>query len=125
MSEPNINSTFQRIGSLIQTGTAAGARLVRITAHESSNGYTARWIEFDAAGATQFFGDETFTVVNLAEDTDAGGDVPDNTDAIALDVEGRWVVFLRSAATATAAVNDESIPPLSPTSTFSKPFFCT
>ncbi len=83
------------IGRLAQAGAAAGVMLVRITAIEEHNRYTARAIEFDADGHTQFATDRTVTVTNLAEPADAPGEVPAGTEAVAVDVEGRWVIFIR------------------------------
>jgi hypothetical protein len=83
---------------LAQVGAAAGLQLVRITALDSGNRYTAGPVEFDSQGATQFADESTLTVTNLAEPADAPGNVPSGTDAVALDVEGRWVVFVRAAA---------------------------
>jgi hypothetical protein len=85
------------LGYLAQAGDTNGARLVRITELKEANEYTARFIEFDENGETQFAGTQTLTVTNLAEPADADGSVPANTDAVAIDVEGRWIVFVRPA----------------------------
>ena len=84
------------IGRLAQAGAASGVRLVRLTALESGNRYAADAVEFDEDGGTTPAG-PTLTVTNLAEPADTAGQVPAGTDAVALDVEGRWVVFLRQA----------------------------
>jgi len=91
------------LGQFAQAGAAAGLQLVRLTALDADNRYTARPVEFDANGQTQFAGDATLTVTNLAEPADADGAVPAGTDAVAVDVEGRWIVFVRPAAPAAFA----------------------
>ena len=81
---------------LAQIGTAIGMQLVRITELQEGNIYKARAIEFDSEGETQFAEDVEITVTNLAEPADSTGQIPVGTDAVALDVEGRWIVFLRN-----------------------------
>lgn len=71
------------------------AQLVRLTAHDEGNRYTARPIAFDAQGGTEIVGTLTLTVTNLAEPADSNGRAPPDTDAIAVDAGGRWVVFVR------------------------------
>jgi hypothetical protein len=80
---------------LAQIGGDAGVRLVRIVSLISGNRYTVRPVEFASGGATQFAEEATMTVTNLAEPADQAGAIPSGSDAVALDVEGRWVVFLR------------------------------
>ena len=80
---------------LVQIGTPTGLQLVRIVELDEGNCYVARPIEFDSDGQTQYATSRTVTVTNLAEPPDADGTVPADTDAVALDVEGRWIVFLR------------------------------
>ncbi len=87
---PYHNSLYR----LAQIGTATGMQLVRIVNMTEGNKYTARAIEFDTQGATQFAEITNITVTNLAEPADLPGVIPSNTDAIALDIEGRWIVFL-------------------------------
>lgn len=82
------------IGRLAQAGAASGVRLVRLLSVEAGNRYAAEAVEFDDDGATSPAG-PSLTVTNLAEPADAAGQVPGGTDAVALDVEGRWVVFVR------------------------------
>ncbi len=83
---------------LQQIGQTIGVQLIRITELDEDNRYTARPIEFDASGETQFAGEETLVVTNLAEPADQSGEVPAGSEAIALDLEGRWVVFLAPAS---------------------------
>lgn len=77
-----------------QVSGKTAAQLVRITAHDEANRYTARPIAFDADGQPDTVGEATLTVVNLAEPTNTPGQVDADTDAVAVDVGGRWVVFL-------------------------------
>ena len=79
----------------IQASSISGVQLVRLISAEAGNTYTARAIEFDCNGLTIFAGADSFTVTNLAEPADAAGQIPQDTDAIALNVEDRWVVFVR------------------------------
>ncbi len=85
---------------LAQVGSARGVKLVRIVEQDEGNRYVARPVEFDANGETIHIGEDTTTVTNLAEPADSPGLVAADTDAVALDVEGRWVVFLRPAGVA-------------------------
>ncbi|MGA2265399.1 MAG: hypothetical protein ABSH10_03100 [Phycisphaerae bacterium] len=88
---------------LAQAGDALGVQLVRILAVAQNNRYTAMPVEFASSGGTQQADEQTLTVTNLAEPADQTGQVPADTDAVALDVEGRWIVFLRPQSTAAAA----------------------
>jgi len=87
---------------LAQIGTTTGMQLVRLTACRGGNQYDALPIEFAADGTTHTASDRTLTVLNLAEPADAAGTVPAGTDVVALDVEGRWVAFVRQAASAAS-----------------------
>ena len=95
MSTPCHDSLYH----LVQAGAAAGVQLVRIQEAVQANRYEARAIEFDQDGQTVYADQDVLTVTNLAEPADSPGLIPADTDAVALDVEGRWVVFLRPAAT--------------------------
>ena len=83
---------------LSHVGTTTGVQLVRTVSLQGGNRYEARPVEFDAEGNTVTAGDETLTVVNLAEPADEDGSLPADLDAVAIDVEGRWVVFVRPAS---------------------------
>jgi len=83
------------LSRLAQVGTSLGVQLVRITELQEANRYVARPIEFGDNGQTQYAEENTVTVTNLGEPADQTGQVPKNTEAVAIDVEGRWVVFLR------------------------------
>lgn len=94
------NDYYDAMGRWAEVSASMAAQLVRITAHDESNRYTARPIAFDAAGGTEVVGDDTLTVTNLAEPTDTDGQVPTDTDAVAIDVGGRWIVFIRPVGSA-------------------------
>ncbi len=87
-------------GRLVQTGGGGRVRLVRLTGLDAGNRYTARAIEYDAEGALQYATSEERVVTNLAEPADTDGRLPADTDAVAIDVEGRWIVHLSPAGTA-------------------------
>jgi hypothetical protein len=89
---------YDALGRWAEVSDGKAAQLVRITGHDAGNRYHARPVAFDAVGQTVIVGTRVLTVTNLAEPADAGGGVPDNTDAVAVDAGGRWVVFLRRAA---------------------------
>lgn len=80
-----------------QAGDGRLARMVRITALQQANRYTARPIEIGPSGQTQFVGEQTLTVTNLAESAGGAGTVPADTDALAIDAGGRWIVWIRPA----------------------------
>ena len=84
-----------------QIGNPIGIQLVRLIELDQDNLYNAKPIEFDDNGQTCIAEDTTITVTNLAEPADSDGIVPVNTDGVAIDVEGRWVVFLRPAQTSS------------------------
>lgn len=86
---------YDALGRWAQASGAKAAQLIRIVEHSEGNRYTARPIAFDAQGGTETIGEETLTVTNLAEPADADGQVQSDIDAVAIDVGGRWVVFLR------------------------------
>jgi hypothetical protein len=88
---------------LAQVGDALGVQLVRILEVDENNRYTAVPVEFDSDGATQPAEEQTLTITNLAEPADSPGQVPSGTDAVALDIEGRWIVFLRQEAAEAVA----------------------
>ena len=95
-----INAPFHdSLSRLAQVGTSVGVQLMRITGLQEANRYTARAIEFDLNDQTQYAEEDTITVTNLGEPAGQTGQVPENTDAVAIDVEGRWVVFLRPSVT--------------------------
>lgn len=91
-----------QLGRLVQAGSAgsSGVRMVRVTGISANNIYNARAIEFDVNGQTKLGSTNTMTVTNLAEPAGVKGQVPTGTDAVAIDVGGRWVVFLPQAGAA-------------------------
>lgn len=87
------HDSLYRLG---QVGDAVGVQLVRIVEVAENNRYTAVPVEFASDGSTQQADEKTLTVTNLAEPADQTGQVPADTEAVAVDVEGRWIVFLKS-----------------------------
>jgi len=85
------------LSRLAQLGQATGLQLVRITALDEGNRYTAEPIEFDAEGDTQSAQAGNVTVINLAEPADEDGQLPAETNAVAVDVEGKWVILVHPA----------------------------
>ncbi len=94
------NDYYDALWQWAEVSASRAAQLVRITAHEESNRYTARPIAFNAVGETETVGDDTLTVTNLAEPTGTDGQVSADTDAVAIDVGGRWIVFIRPVGSA-------------------------
>ena len=88
---------YDALGRLTQVGGATGVQLVRIGQVSQGNRYEAKAIEFDEDGQSQYADENTITVTNLAEPANALGIVEQGTDVVAIDVEGRWVVFVRQA----------------------------
>ena len=86
---------YDALGRWTQASSAKAAKLVRIVDHIDGNRYTVRPIAFDAEGGTEAIGEETMIVTNLAEPADADGGIQPDTEAVAIDTGGRWVVFLR------------------------------
>ena len=89
------NNYYDALERWTEVAGSKAAQLVKITAHDQLNQYTARPVAFDAAGEAETVGSGTMTVTNLAEPTDTDGLLPDNTKAVAIDVGGRWIVFIR------------------------------
>lgn len=89
---------YDALGRWAQASSSQVAQLVRLLAPESGNRYTAEPIAFTSSGQTEPPGGPTRTVTNLAEPSDGPGQVPANTDALAIDVGGRWVVFVRQSS---------------------------
>ncbi len=87
-------------GRLVQVGGGGRVRLVRLTGLDGGNRYTARAIEYGADGVLQYVTSEEHVVTNLAEPADTDGRLSADTDAVAIDVEGRWIVHLSPAGTA-------------------------
>ncbi len=83
------------LGRLAQLGQATGSQLVRITEHLAGNRYTAQAIEFDQSQDIQPTGAADIIVINLAEPADLDGQLEAETNAVATDVEGRWVILVK------------------------------
>ena len=88
-----------RPGRLIQAGMPAGVSLVRIVELDDDNRYIVRPIEINANGDTQTIGEDTLVVTNLAEPSGQAGKLPADTDVVAVDIDGRWVICSRQAGT--------------------------
>ncbi len=86
-----------------QLGSAVGVQLVRITEVTEGNQYKASPIAFNADGQAAVVDGKELTVINLAEPADSAGTLPAGTDAVAIDVESRWVIFVRQSALGTIA----------------------
>ncbi len=97
MSYTQYYDVARRLG---QVGQANGIQLVRLTSLDEENRYLARPIEFDQNGGTVFASEDTLIVVNLAEPAGSDGQIPAGTDAVALDVEGQWIFFVRPTSLA-------------------------
>jgi len=97
MSGPKFHDSLYRLG---QIGTTLGVQLVRLTGRQGDNQYDALPVEFDANGETQVAENQPLTVLNLAEPADEEGELPPDIEAVAIDVEGKWVIFVREASPA-------------------------
>jgi len=100
MTTPKFHDSLYR---LAQVGTTLGVQLVRLTACLGDNRYDALPVEFNSSGATQVAENQPLTVLNLAEPADAAGKLPPDAEAVAIDVEGKWVIFVREASKTPAA----------------------
>lgn len=98
MTTSNFHFALRR---LAQEGSTACLRLVRIGSHQAANKYDAHILEVAADGSFQFSADPQITAVNLGESPSAGGNLHDGTDTVAMDVEGKWIVFITPAGGAS------------------------
>jgi hypothetical protein len=89
------NSYHDAFERLAQAGSAMGVQLVRLTSVAQANTYHAAAIEFATDGSTQDVDAQVIDVLNLAEPASATGQLPAGTRAIAVDVEGRWVIHVQ------------------------------
>lgn len=94
MNDPICHDALYR---LAQVGEEWGIRLVRLVERVSQNRYRAEALEF-AAGQLAVTDEPQLTVLNLAEPADTPGTLPAGTDAVALDAEGKWIIFVRPAS---------------------------
>ncbi len=85
-------------GRWAQLSGRCGVQLVRLTALEAANRYWAVPLELAAEGAAAPVADGALSVLNLAEPANQAGQLEAGLDAVALDVEGRWVIFVRPTA---------------------------
>jgi hypothetical protein len=86
----------------VQASSPKASQLVRIVSRHAGNVYNALPASFSAEGQIETVGQQQLHVTNLAEAADSPGIVAADTDAIALDVGGRWVVFLQPAASGSS-----------------------
>jgi hypothetical protein len=100
----NDSLVHDALGRLAEVAGGGAARPVRITRHVAANRYAAQTLEFDTTGEATPTDEPELTVTNLAEPTDPGAAVPVGSDAVALDAEGRWLVFLRPVSPAGTAL---------------------
>jgi hypothetical protein len=91
------------VGGWEQAGSARAVQLVRIVEPAGGNRYAARPVDFDESGELQVVGSAELEVMNLAEPPGGGGAVPADTDALAVDCQGRWIIFIRNSAGAFPA----------------------
>jgi hypothetical protein len=86
---------------LAQVGSSMGVQLVRISGLSGGNRYCADPVEFGPDHATRLAGADAITATNLAEPADSNGLLPAGTEAVAIDVEGLWIIYVRPTATAS------------------------
>jgi hypothetical protein len=96
----NTTKFHDRLSRFAQAGPACGVRLVQITSLAGGNRYNADQVQFNADGTTSLWGAPTFVVTNLAEPAGASGQLSAGSQAVALDVEGQWVIFVQAATAA-------------------------
>ena len=102
MTAPKFHDSLYR---LAQIGTTLGVQLVRLVQCLGGNQYTALPVEFASSGKTQVAENQSLTVLNLAEPANQPGELPPDTEAVAIDVEGKWVIFVRLAPPDSPAVS--------------------
>jgi hypothetical protein len=86
---------------LAQVGSSMGVQLVRISGLSGGNRYQADPLEFGPDHATRLDGADPITATNLAEPANSSGLLPAGTEAVAVDVEGLWIIYVRLPATAS------------------------
>ena len=86
---------------LAQVGSSMGVQLVRISELSGGNRYLADPVEFGPDHATRLAGADGITVTNLAEPADSDGLLPAETEAVAIDVEGLWIIYVRPPVAAS------------------------
>ena len=86
---------------LAQVGSSMGVQLVRISDLAGGNRYSADPVEFGPDQATRLAGASGLTVTNLAEPADADGVLQAGVEAVAIDVEGLWIIYVRPPTSTT------------------------
>ncbi len=92
------NLTYRdMLGRFAQLGQSSGVQLVKLTSHLVGNVYGASVRTLDGEGDI-VAADHTVSleVINLAEAEDSDGQVPSDTPAVAVDLDGRWVVYVQT-----------------------------
>jgi hypothetical protein len=85
------------LGRFAQLGQSAGVRLVKLTSHVAGNVYEASVLTLDSQGGIMAAAHTTtLEVINLAEAEDSDGQIVTDTPAVAVDIEGRWVVYVQT-----------------------------
>lgn len=97
------NVTNDRLSRFLQAGGDSLVRLVRIEGLDEGNRYRTKQVEFNSDGSTRTADDRVLVVTNLAEPAIAPGQLAAGTQAVALEVEGRWIIFVRETATSFPA----------------------
>lgn len=93
------NDYYDALGQWVQVSASPAGRLVRIVSLVGGNRYLASVLSHDASGTLQPLAGQ-LTVTNLGEPPTLPGQTPAGTDALALDVDGRWIVCIRQAGSA-------------------------
>ena len=83
---------------LAQVGSSMGVQLVRLSGLSGGNRYHADPVEFGPDHTTRLAGADPITATNLAEPADSAGLLPLGTEAVAIDVEGLWIIYVRPPA---------------------------
>jgi hypothetical protein len=90
----------ESLGRWAQVSSAQGVQLVRVVSASDTNSYTVQAVEFDEEGALQDSLTQECAAVNVAELASSPGQVATGTVAVAIDVEGQWVMFVPAASSA-------------------------
>jgi hypothetical protein len=93
--------SYDALGHWAEASASQGSQLVRVLSCQQANRYTAAPIGFASDGSTQLLNAPNLTVTNLSEPATGTGTIAPNTDALAIDAGGRWVIFVRNAVAAS------------------------
>lgn len=98
MTSTNFHFALRR---LAQEGSATWLRLVRVGEHQGTNLYQGQFLEVLADGSLEPTTDLPVEVLDLGESPADGGKLPEGLDTVAMDVEGRWVIFVAPSGQAS------------------------